>query len=71
MSKAEIYDQKLVESLLGLTNSMVFLVRSDLYPRIHVHNVVSYDYYLIGRFVLFHRRIIYHRNIQDSPPRRQ
>ncbi|KAH9991122.1 hypothetical protein BJV77DRAFT_554459 [Russula vinacea] len=26
MSKAEIYDQKLVESLLGHTNSMVFLV---------------------------------------------
>jgi hypothetical protein len=67
MSKAEIYDQKLVESLLGHTNSMVFLVRGDLYPRFHV---VSYDY-LIGHFVLFHRRIIYHRNIQDSPPHRQ
>ena len=70
MSKAEIYDQKLVERLLSFTKSMGFLVRGDLYSRFHVHIVVSYNY-LIGRFVLFHRRIIHHRNIQDSPPRRQ
>jgi hypothetical protein len=30
--------------------------------------VVSYDY-LTVHFVLFHRRIIYHRNIQDAPGR--
>jgi hypothetical protein len=30
MSKAEIYDRKFVESLLGHTNSLVFLVRGDV-----------------------------------------
>ena len=35
---------------------------------IYVHIMVSYDY-PTEFFVLFHRRVIYHRNIQDTPDR--
>ena len=34
----------------------------------YVHIMVSYGY-PTELFVLFHRRVIYHRNIQDSPDR--
>ena len=65
-SEAEINDKNLVETLTSNTDSMGFLVRGDPH---HVHIVVSYDY-LTVYFVFFHRRIIYHRNIQDPPDSR-
>ena len=46
---------------------MVFLVRSDAHMIFRSY-MVSYDY-PTEFFVLFHRRIIYHRNIQDAPDR--
>ena len=36
---------------------------------IYVYIMVSYDY-PTEYFVLFHRRVIYHRNIQDASDRR-
>ena len=67
MSEAQISDKNLVESLKGNTESMVILVRSDAQRQFCVYNVVSYDY-LTEQFVLFNRRIIHHRNIQDAHP---
>jgi hypothetical protein len=47
---------------------MVFLVRSDAHMICRSYMVSYYDY-PTEYFVLFHRRIIYHRNIQDVPDR--
>jgi hypothetical protein len=65
-SEAKIHDENLVDTLKGNTQSMVFLVSSDAHRRLQVYIAVSYDC-LAEHFVLCHRRIIYHRNIQDAP----
>ena len=65
-SKAEIYDKNFVDSSKGDTESVVFLVSDDANLRLQVYIAVSYDC-LTELFVLRHRRIIYHRNIQDAP----
>jgi hypothetical protein len=67
LSEAEINDKNLVESLMGNTSSMVILVRGDAHCLSRVHVMVSYDH-LTEQSVLFHRRGIYHRNIQDASP---
>ena len=67
MSEAQINDKNLVESLKGNTESMVILVRGDAHCKFCVYIVVSYDC-LTEQLVLFHCRIIYHRNIQDPHP---
>ena len=64
-SEAEIYDENLVESFKRNTSSMGFLVSGDAHRRLQAHVAVAYDC-LAEHFVLFHRRIIYHRNIQDA-----
>lgn len=64
MSEAKINDEKLIESLRGDTNSMVFLVRDNLYRWFRG----SLTGYLTEHFVLIHRRIICHRNIQKALP---
>ena len=65
-SKAKISDKELVESLLGHTNSLVFLVRGSVHCASPIC-VQTHDY-LIDHAVLFHRCIVYYRNIQDAPP---
>jgi hypothetical protein len=63
---AEVYDEKLVNSLNDNSGSSAFLVSGDAHHRLQVYIAVSYDC-LAGHFILFHRRIIHHRNIQDAP----
>jgi hypothetical protein len=65
-SKTEINDENLIDSLNGSCGTIAFLVSGDAHRRLQVYIAVSYDC-LAGHFVLFHRRIIYHRNIQDAP----
>ena len=62
--EAEIYDKNFVESLLGNTHSMVFLVRGGIPHRFRVHIGVSYNFHA-EHFILCHCRSIHHRNIQD------
>jgi hypothetical protein len=59
--------KNLVEGLKGNTKSMVILVRGETIPNF-THFVAPYNY-LTEQFVLFNRRVIYHRNIQNAPPR--
>jgi hypothetical protein len=67
MSEAEINDKKLIDSLRGHTESMVFLVRDDIRRSFRVPIVVS-DYRPAEHVILRYCRIVYHRNIQDAPP---
>ena len=64
--EAEIYDENLVDTLKGNTQSLVFLVSGEAHLRLQVHIAVSYNCHA-DHFILCHCRSIYHRNIQDAP----
>jgi hypothetical protein len=63
--EAEISDDKLVKTLTGDTDSMQLLVRYDACQPFHT---TSSCHHFTDHYILFHRRIFHHRDVQDSPP---